>query len=42
MADFTTVIGQSVLTRWVLAFELLGVLFLAALLGALYFARPDE
>jgi len=41
-ADLTIIIGQSVLTRWVLAFELLGVLFLAALLGALYFARPDE
>ncbi len=40
--DFTMAIGQAVLTRWVLPFELLGVLFLAALLGALYFARPDE
>lgn len=40
--DFTRVIGEAVLTRWVLPFELLGVLFLAALLGALYFARPDE
>jgi len=26
----------------VLPFELLGVLFLAALVGALYFARPDD
>jgi NADH:ubiquinone oxidoreductase subunit 6 (subunit J) len=42
IGDFTRVIGQAVLTRWVLPFELLGVLFLAALLGALYFARPDE
>jgi NADH:ubiquinone oxidoreductase subunit 6 (subunit J) len=42
IGDFTRVIGQGVLTRWVLPFELLGVLFLAALLGALYFARPDE
>jgi NADH:ubiquinone oxidoreductase subunit 6 (subunit J) len=42
IGDFTLVIGQAVLTRWVLPFELLGVLFLTALLGALYFARPDE
>jgi len=40
--DVTRIIGQAVLTRWVLPFELLGVLFLAALLGAIYFARPDE
>ena len=40
--DLTQAIGMAVLTRWVLPFELLGVLFLAALLGALYFARPDE
>jgi NADH:ubiquinone oxidoreductase subunit 6 (subunit J) len=40
--DLTRAIGQAVLTRWVLPFELLGVLFLAALLGAIYFARPDE
>jgi NADH-quinone oxidoreductase subunit J len=40
--DLTRAIGQAVLTHWVLPFELLGVLFLAALLGALYFARPDE
>ncbi|HXJ80510.1 MAG TPA: NADH-quinone oxidoreductase subunit J [Candidatus Methylomirabilis sp.] len=40
--DLTRAIGGAVLTRWVLAFELLGVLFLTALLGALYFARPDE
>jgi NADH:ubiquinone oxidoreductase subunit 6 (subunit J) len=41
-ADITRVIGEAILTWWVLPFELLGVLFLAALLGALYFARPDE
>ena len=35
-------IGDAVLTRFVLSFELLGMLFLAALLGALYFARPDD
>jgi NADH-quinone oxidoreductase subunit J len=40
--DLTRAIGESVLTRYVLAFELLAVLFLAGLLGALYFARPDE
>jgi NADH:ubiquinone oxidoreductase subunit 6 (subunit J) len=40
--DLTRAIGQAVLTRWVLPFELLGVLFVAALLGAIYFARPDE
>ncbi|PYO54945.1 MAG: hypothetical protein DMD83_21360 [Candidatus Rokuibacteriota bacterium] len=40
--DLTRAIGLAVLTRWVLPFELLGVLFLAALLGAIYFARPDE
>ena len=41
-ADVTREIGQAVLTRWVLPFELLGVLFLAGLLGAIYFARPDD
>jgi NADH:ubiquinone oxidoreductase subunit 6 (subunit J) len=40
--DFTRAIGDAVLTRFVLSFELLGMLFLAALLGALYFARPDD
>jgi len=40
--DVTRAIGQALLTRFVLPFELLGVLFLAALLGAIYFARPDE
>ena len=42
MGDLTTAIGQTLLTRYVLPFELLGVLFVAALLGAIYFARPDE
>ena len=41
-ADVTRVIGHALLTRFVLPFELLGVLFLAALLGATYFARPDD
>jgi NADH-quinone oxidoreductase subunit J len=40
--DLTRAIGRAVLTRWVLPFELLAVLFVAALLGAIYFARPDE
>jgi NADH-quinone oxidoreductase subunit J len=40
--DVTRAIGEALLTRFVLPFELLGVLFLAALLGALYFARPDD
>jgi NADH-quinone oxidoreductase subunit J len=40
--DLTRAIGEAVLTRFVLPFEILGVLFLAALLGATYFARPDD
>ena len=40
--DVTRIIGQAVLTHWVLPFELLAVLFVAGLLGAIYFARPDE
>ena len=40
--DVTQAIGEALLTRFVLPFELLGVLFLAALLGALYFARPED
>ena len=40
--DLTRAIGATVLTRNVLAFELLAVLFLAGLLGAIYFARPDD
>ena len=35
-------IGRNLLTRYVLPFELLAVLFLSALLGALYFARKEE
>jgi NADH-quinone oxidoreductase subunit J len=41
-ADLTRTIGESVLTRFVLPFELLGVLMLAAMLGAVYFARPED
>jgi NADH-quinone oxidoreductase subunit J len=40
--DFTQAIGEAVLTRYVLSFELLAVLMLAGLLGAIYFARPEE
>ncbi|HLF49434.1 MAG TPA: NADH-quinone oxidoreductase subunit J [Methylomirabilota bacterium] len=40
--DLTAAIGLMLLTRYVLPFELLAVLFVAALLGAIYFARPDE
>ena len=41
-SDLTQAIGRDLLTRFVLPFELLAVLFLAALLGALYFARKEE
>ena len=40
--DLTRAIGDRLLTAFVLPFELLAVLFLAALLGATYFARPDD
>jgi len=40
--DLTAAIGQGVLTRYVLPFELLAFLMLAGLLGAIYFARPEE
>lgn len=41
-ADFTKWMGISLLTQHVLAFELLGVLLVAGLLAATYFARPEE
>src|SRR6266508_4163716 len=40
--DVTRVLGQVLLTEFVLPFELLGVLLLVGLLGALYFARSEE
>ena len=40
--DLTEAIGRNLLTRYVLPFELLAVVFLAALLGALFFARKEE
>jgi NADH-quinone oxidoreductase subunit J len=42
-ADLATqALGRAVLTEWVLAFEVLGVLLVAALLGALYLARTED
>lgn len=40
--DLTRTIGQKVMTTFVLPLELLGLLMLAAMLGAIYFARPEE
>ncbi len=42
VGDLTQAIGRELLTRFVLPFELLAVLFLAALLGAIFFARKEE
>ena len=41
-SDLTRTLGEGVLTRFVLPFELLGVLMLAVMLGAIYFARPED
>ena len=40
--NLTKTIGETVLTRFVLPFELLAVLMLVALLGAIYFARAED
>ena len=40
--DLTRLIGESVMTHFGLAFELLAVLLLTALVSAIYFARPEE
>jgi NADH-quinone oxidoreductase subunit J len=40
--DLTRMLGQSVLTQYVLPFELLAVLMLSGMLGAIYFARPED
>jgi NADH-quinone oxidoreductase subunit J len=40
--DQTAAVAQAVIGPFAAPFELLGVLLLAALLGALYFARPDD
>ena len=42
VGDHTRLIGTSLLTTYVMAFELLAVLLLVGLLGASYFARPEE
>jgi NADH:ubiquinone oxidoreductase subunit 6 (subunit J) len=41
-ADVTRAIGDMLLTRYVLAFEVLALLFLVGLLGATYLARPED
>jgi len=40
--DLTLIIGDTVQTRFVLPFELLALLMLAGLMGAIYFARPED
>ncbi len=40
--DVTRVLGQVLMTEFVLPFELLAVLLVIGLLGALYFARPED
>ena len=40
--DLTRTLGLAVLTQYVLPFELLAVLMLAGMLGAIYFARPED
>ena len=42
LSDLTRLLGEQVLTTFVLPFELLALLMLAAMLGAIYFARPEE
>jgi len=41
-ADATRQLGSTLLTQFALPFELLGVLLLVSLIGASYFARPEE
>ena len=40
--DITERIGTAVLTRHALPFELLAMLLVTALIGAIYFARPED
>jgi NADH-quinone oxidoreductase subunit J len=40
--DLTRLVGEQVLTTFVMPFELLALLMLAAMLGAIYFARPED
>jgi NADH:ubiquinone oxidoreductase subunit 6 (subunit J) len=42
VTDRTTDVARAVIGPFAAPFELLGVLLLAALLGALYFARPED
>ena len=41
-ALLTKAMGELILTKYVLPFELLALLMLSALLGAIYFARPED
>jgi NADH-quinone oxidoreductase subunit J len=41
-APTTAALGQALVTEWALAFEVLAVLLVSALLGALYLARTDD
>ena len=40
--DSVRLLGDALLTRFVLPFELLAVLLVVAMLGALYLARTDD
>jgi NADH-quinone oxidoreductase subunit J len=42
LTDITRLMGEQVLTTFVLPFELLALLMLVAMLGAIYFARPED
>ena len=42
LSDITRLMGAQVLTTFVLPFELLALLMLVAMLGAIYFARPED
>ena len=42
LGDLTRLVGEQVLTTYVLPFELLALLMLVAMLGAIYFARPED
>ena len=42
LSDITRLMGEQVLTTYVLPFELLALLMLVAMLGAIYFARPED
>jgi NADH-quinone oxidoreductase subunit J len=42
VGDITKMLGDIILTRFALAFELLALLLLMALVSAIYFARPED